>query len=57
MLWEQESGGTWQGLTGNYIRAYTAANAALTNRLLPTTHRRLEAEGIGHNRVTETASA
>lgn len=57
VLWEQESGGLWQGLTGNYIRAYTAANEDLTNQLLPTRLERLESEGMwGTIAVTETAS-
>lgn len=36
VLWEDRRGGQWQGLTGNYIRVYTSAGAALSNRLLPT---------------------
>ncbi len=35
VLWEQESGGRWQGLTGNYIRVYTFANTDMCNRILP----------------------
>ncbi len=38
VLWEQEDPGRpgrWTGLTGNYIRVYTLADADLTNRLLP----------------------
>jgi threonylcarbamoyladenosine tRNA methylthiotransferase MtaB len=34
VLWEQESGGRWQGLTPNYIRVYTAAGADLCNQML-----------------------
>lgn len=57
VLWEHESAGLWQGLTGNYIRAYTAANEDLTNRLLPTRLEGLEAEGMrGTLALTETAS-
>jgi len=57
VLWEQESGGRWQGLTGNYIRVYTAANEDLTNMLLPTRLEWLESEGVqGTIAVTETAS-
>ncbi len=57
VLWEQESGRLWQGLTGNYIRVYTAANEDLTNRLLPTRLDGLESEGVrGTVAVTETAS-
>ena len=36
VLWEEEKGGHWQGLTGNYIRVYTSAGDALANRLIPT---------------------
>ena len=57
VLWEQESGGLWQGLTGNYIRVYTAASEDLTNQLLPVRLERLEAEGMrGVIALTETAS-
>ena len=46
VLWEREAAGPvrpfgsahvrrWQGLTGNYIRVYTAAGVDLTNRLWP----------------------
>jgi len=56
VLWEQESGGLWQGLTGNYIRVYTAASEDLTNRLLPVRLERLEAEGMrGVIALNETA--
>ena len=34
VLWEQQSGGTWSGLTGNYIKVYTGSGDDLTNRLL-----------------------
>jgi hypothetical protein len=58
VLWEQESGGLWQGLTGNYIRVYTAASEDLTNRLMPARLGELEAEGVrGTIAVTETTSA
>lgn len=57
VLWEQESDGLWQGLTGNYIRVYTAASEDLTNQLLPVRLERLEAEGMrGVIALTETAS-
>ncbi|HEU4759551.1 MAG TPA: tRNA (N(6)-L-threonylcarbamoyladenosine(37)-C(2))-methylthiotransferase MtaB [Dehalococcoidia bacterium] len=36
VLWEQESDNRWQGLTPNYIRVYTCADADLANRLLAT---------------------
>jgi threonylcarbamoyladenosine tRNA methylthiotransferase MtaB len=35
VLWEQHSGGVWEGLTPNYIRAYSDADAPLENRILP----------------------
>ncbi len=44
VLWEERSDGRWQGLTGNYIRVYTAADSDLTNRLLPTRLTALEGE-------------
>jgi len=46
VLWEQESDGYWQGLTPNYIRVYTAADAGLENRLLPARLTGLHAEGM-----------
>ncbi len=35
VLWEDQSGGIWSGLTDNYIKVYTESNDDLTNRLLP----------------------
>lgn len=35
VLWEKKAGGTWSGLTGNYIRVYTRSHQDLANRLLP----------------------
>ncbi len=35
VLWEQQAGGVWSGLTGNYIRVYARSSGELTNRLLP----------------------
>ncbi len=35
VLWEQEAGGNWSGLTDNYIRVYTASRDNLANRLTP----------------------
>ncbi len=55
VLWEQETAGLWQGLTGNYVRAYTAASEDLSNRLLPTRLDSLEAEGI-RGTIAETAT-
>jgi len=34
ILWEQQKGGIWSGLTGNYIKVYTRSDEDLTNRLL-----------------------
>jgi threonylcarbamoyladenosine tRNA methylthiotransferase MtaB len=46
VLWEQESRGLWEGLTPNYIRAYTAADAALENHVLPARLTGLHSEGM-----------
>ncbi len=46
VLWEQEKAGRWQGLTGNYMRVYTCADADLSNRVLPAKLQVLEAEGV-----------
>ncbi len=46
VLWEREAGGRWQGLTGNYIRVYTAAGVDLTNRLLPVHLASVEGENV-----------
>ncbi|HSP56353.1 MAG TPA: MiaB/RimO family radical SAM methylthiotransferase, partial [Dehalococcoidia bacterium] len=54
VLWEQQMAGLWQGLTGNYMRAYTAASEDLSNRLLPTRLDSLDAEGI-RGTIAETA--
>jgi len=35
VLWEQQAGGIWSGLTGNYIRVYARSGEELTGRLLP----------------------
>jgi threonylcarbamoyladenosine tRNA methylthiotransferase MtaB len=35
VLWEQQSGGVWSGLTGNYIKVYARSDMDLTNRVLP----------------------
>jgi len=35
VLWEQENGGVWSGLTGNYIRIYARSRRDLVNRLTP----------------------
>ena len=46
MLWEQKADGLWEGLTPNYVRVYTAADAALENRILPTRLTGLHADGM-----------
>ena len=35
VLWEDQSGGIWSGLTDNYIKVYTKSDKDLTNQLLP----------------------
>jgi threonylcarbamoyladenosine tRNA methylthiotransferase MtaB len=35
VLFEQKSGGTWSGLTGNYIKVYVKSDNDLVNQLLP----------------------
>jgi threonylcarbamoyladenosine tRNA methylthiotransferase MtaB len=46
VLWEEAKDGVWQGLTGNYIRAYTAADTPLENRLIPVSLTRLHDDGM-----------
>ena len=46
VLWEEDRGGRWQGLTGNYIRVYASDVQNLSNRLLPTRLAALEDEGV-----------
>ncbi len=53
VLWEQEKDGRWQGLTGNYIRVYTAAGEGLpagkrdlSNRLVPARLLALSGDGV-----------
>jgi threonylcarbamoyladenosine tRNA methylthiotransferase MtaB len=46
VLWEENRGGRWQGLTGNYIRVYASDAQDLSNRLLPTHLASLEDEGV-----------
>ena len=54
VLWEQQSGGVWEGLTPNYIRAYSDADAPLENRILPAHLLALHNEGMLS--VTETCT-
>ncbi len=35
VLCEQKAGGTWSGLTSNYIKVYTRSSDDLTNKLMP----------------------
>ncbi|UCH43850.1 MAG: tRNA (N(6)-L-threonylcarbamoyladenosine(37)-C(2))-methylthiotransferase MtaB [Dehalococcoidales bacterium] len=35
VLWENQSGGLWSGLTGNYIKVYCESNKELTSQILP----------------------
>ena len=51
VLWEEEAGGVWQGLTGNYIRVYAASKSDLSNRLLPA-----RLSGIDGENMTATVS-
>jgi threonylcarbamoyladenosine tRNA methylthiotransferase MtaB len=53
VLWEEKVNGNWQGLTGNYLRVYTATDCDLTNRLLPA--RLIRPEGERTIALTETA--
>jgi threonylcarbamoyladenosine tRNA methylthiotransferase MtaB len=46
VLWEQKKEGQWQGLTANYIRAYTSADGDLANRINATRLVSLEGEGM-----------
>ncbi len=46
VLWEDNRGGRWQGLTGNYIRVYASDESDLSNRILPTRLTSLEDEGV-----------
>jgi threonylcarbamoyladenosine tRNA methylthiotransferase MtaB len=46
VLWEQRSDGLWAGLTPNYVRAYSDADAPLENRILPARLVGLHGEGM-----------
>ena len=46
VLWEQQAGGIWSGLTGNYIKVYTKNSDDLTNRLLPVKLVKLYRDGV-----------
>jgi threonylcarbamoyladenosine tRNA methylthiotransferase MtaB len=46
VLWEQQSGGVWSGLTGNYIKVYARSDMDLTNRVLPVKLVKLYRDGV-----------
>ena len=46
VLWEQKSGGTWSGLTANYIRVYTKSSDDLTNKITEVKLERLYRDGV-----------
>jgi threonylcarbamoyladenosine tRNA methylthiotransferase MtaB len=46
VLWEEETDGLWQGLTGDYVRVYAAGDSRLANRIVPTRLVRLQGEGV-----------
>jgi len=46
ILWEQQDGGVWSGLSGNYIRVYTRSDEDLTNRLLPARLVEISGDGV-----------
>ncbi|MEE8370472.1 MAG: tRNA (N(6)-L-threonylcarbamoyladenosine(37)-C(2))-methylthiotransferase MtaB [Dehalococcoidia bacterium] len=51
VLWEQQKGESWQGLTANYIRVYTSADEDLANRIRPTRLLALEGDGVAGQTV------
>jgi threonylcarbamoyladenosine tRNA methylthiotransferase MtaB len=46
VLWEQQNGGIWSGLTDNYIRVYTRSNEDLIKKLLPTRLTEIRGDGV-----------
>jgi threonylcarbamoyladenosine tRNA methylthiotransferase MtaB len=46
VLWEQQSGGVWSGLTSNYIKISTKNSDDLTNRLLPVKLVKIYRDGV-----------
>lgn len=46
VLWEQQSGGVWSGLTGNYIRVYTKNSEDLANRITEVRLEKLYKDGV-----------
>jgi threonylcarbamoyladenosine tRNA methylthiotransferase MtaB len=46
VLFEQQAGGVWSGLTGNYIKVYLKSRADLTNQLLSMRLASLHKDGV-----------
>ncbi len=46
VLWEQQSGGIWSGLTGNYIKVYARSSEGLANKLLPVKLVKIYRDGV-----------
>ncbi|OGN95280.1 MAG: tRNA (N(6)-L-threonylcarbamoyladenosine(37)-C(2))-methylthiotransferase MtaB [Chloroflexi bacterium RBG_13_51_18] len=46
VLWEQQSGGVWSGLTGNYIKVYARSRDVLTNLITPVRLTKLYRDGV-----------
>ena len=46
VLFEQQSGDNWSGLTGNYIKVYTGSSEILTNRILEVRLLKIFRDGI-----------
>jgi threonylcarbamoyladenosine tRNA methylthiotransferase MtaB len=46
VLFEQEKGGLWSGLTGNYLKVYARNGTGLENELKPVTLRKLYRDGL-----------
>ncbi|MDD5337985.1 MAG: tRNA (N(6)-L-threonylcarbamoyladenosine(37)-C(2))-methylthiotransferase MtaB [Dehalococcoidales bacterium] len=46
VLWEQQSGGFWSGLTGNYVKVYVKSSKTLANRITPVRLVKLYRDGI-----------
>jgi threonylcarbamoyladenosine tRNA methylthiotransferase MtaB len=52
VLWERDSNGVWEGLTGNYIRVYASAEHDIENQLLPAYLDALEGDGMRGSLLT-----
>jgi threonylcarbamoyladenosine tRNA methylthiotransferase MtaB len=46
VLWEQQAGGIWSGLTGNYIKVYAKSSKDLTNIVTPVKLIRIYRDGV-----------